>query len=91
MVFSVIVPLWTIMGILYVRVCFGGECLPELECFFLILIGTNFFIHTTERFRVKHLVLNWKNWFPAMKFGLYSHITYTIMKLVVGMENQRFF
>ena len=75
MVFSVIVPLLTILGILYVCVRFGEECIPELEHFFLILTSTNFFIHTTERLRVKHLMLNWKNWFPAMKFGLYSLIT----------------
>ena len=74
MVFSVVVSLLTILGILYVRVRFGEECLPELEHFFLILTGTNFFIHTTERLRVKHLVLNWKNWFPAMEFGLYPLI-----------------
>ena len=72
--FFVIVPLLTILGILYVRVSFGEECLPQLEHFFLILIHTTVFIHTTERLRVKHLVLNWENWFPAMEFRLYSLI-----------------
>ena len=71
---SLIVPLLMILGILYVRVSFGEECLPQLEHFFLILIHTTVFVHTTERLRVKHLVLNWENWFPAMEFRLYSLI-----------------